>query len=203
MKKMVTKQEKRGIRKRIRRKMIVIGCEGNNITEKNYFQSLSMPNYRVIFAPGNDTDPVHIVNCVKKKIMQIDTMKGDMAFCVFDIDNLEKQEKQFLEAKKIADKKSIQMISSNPCFEVWFLEHFIYTTKPFSHSKDVIEELKKYIPDYDKTKNYSELLNDKLEIAMANCKKLELYHLECQHESILSKNPSSLVYEIFDKIESN
>lgn len=46
---------------------MVIDCEENNITEKNYFQSLNIQNNRVIFAPGNDTDPIHIVNCVKKK----------------------------------------------------------------------------------------------------------------------------------------
>lgn len=57
--KIVPKQEKRGKRKRERKKFIVIGCEGNNVTEKNYFQSLKMQNYRVIFVPGNDTDPVH------------------------------------------------------------------------------------------------------------------------------------------------
>lgn len=95
------------------------------------------------------------------------------------------------------------MIPSNPCFEVWYLEHFTYTSKPFLHSKDIIEELKKYIPDYEKTKNYSELLNDKLAIAKANCKKLEDFHSNCNHGSRLSKNPSSLVYEIFEKIETD
>lgn len=130
-------------------------------------------------------------------------MKGDIAFCVFDLDNSGYKEKQFLEAKKIADKKSIHMIPSNPCFEVWYLEHFTYTSKPFLHSKDIIEELKKYIPDYEKTKNYSELLNDKLAIAKANCKKLEDFHSNCNHGSRLSKNPSSLVYEIFEKIETD
>lgn len=162
-----------------------------------------MQNYRVIFASGNDTDPVHIVNCVKKQLTQIDVMKGDIAFCVFDLDNLKCKGKQFLEAKRIADKKSIHMIPSNPCFEVWYLEHFTYTNKPFLHFKDVIEELKKYIPDYEKTKNYSELLDDKLEVAKANCKKLEDFHSNCNHESRLSRNPSSLVYEIFEKIEAD
>lgn len=63
---MVTKQEKRGKRKRERRKCMVIGCEENNITEK-IFSIFKHTNNRVIFAPGNDTDPIHIVNCVKKK----------------------------------------------------------------------------------------------------------------------------------------
>ena len=69
-----------------------------------------------------------------------------MAISVFDLDADESKVLQLNEAKEKAEKKNISIVSSNPCFEVWYLEHFGYTTKPFESSAAVIKEVKKRFP---------------------------------------------------------
>ena len=41
-----------------------------------------------------------------------------------------------------------------PSIEFWFLLHYKNTTRHFGTSKAVIKELRKYIPQYDKTEQF-------------------------------------------------
>ena len=116
--------------------------------------------YHFVFAAGNDTDPVRLVRNIANKIKEEDLSfkDGVLAYCLFDLDLDKTKEPQMITAKSAAVKKNIQLITSNPCFEVWFIEHFRYTTKPFNSSTEVIRELKKYIPNYSKNMlNYDTL----------------------------------------------
>ncbi|MCL2859106.1 MAG: RloB family protein [Oscillospiraceae bacterium] len=45
---------------------------------------------------------------------------------------------------------------SVPCFEIWYLLHFGYTTKCFTSNKKLVSELKSKIKDYDKSSNVKE-----------------------------------------------
>ena len=95
----------------------------------------------------------------------------------------------------------IEIIISNPCFEVWFIEHFGYTTKNFNSNAEVIDELKEKIPNYTKSINLHPLIIDKTDIAIKNCKKLENFHDSIGNIG-MCRNPSSEVYKIVETINN-
>ena len=121
-------------------------------------------------------------------------------YLVLDLDNNSLKARTVLEAKREADKFNIQIILSNPCFEIWFLEHFLRMSKRFEKSEEVITELKKYIPNYVKKLDVFPLLQDKVDIALSNCH----YLAECNRKknvlNIIDKNPSTDVYQIIETI---
>ncbi len=84
----------------------------------------------------------------------------DLVFCVFDMDlilsnsslkNLYLKEKSF---HKI--NSGIYFIESMPCFELWFLLHFMekFSGKIFKSFKELKPELIKYIQDYQKSEQF-------------------------------------------------
>lgn len=197
-----SKQERRGKRKRQQRRIILIGCEGHNRTERIYFHRFNsqQKKYRIHFSSGNYTDPLNIVSTLKSESCKLELLQGDEVFAVIDLDNYAVKEKQLSQAKTLAKQAKIKIITSNPCFEAWFLAHFVYTTKCFTSSKKLLKELKKYIPNYCKNQDYFDILVSKTSFAIENCKKIEDEHKKAKNKSIFSRNPSSLVYKIVEKI---
>ncbi|WP_082204383.1 RloB domain-containing protein [Clostridium homopropionicum] len=85
------------------------------------------------------------------------------------IDEIEK-------AKPIADKNKINLGISNPCFELWFLFHFEYTTANLKDYDAVIQKLNKYITDYEKNKDIYEKLKQLTIKAIEISKRLRKHH---------------------------
>ena len=191
---------------RERKKLVVIGAEGLNKTEILYFKELENKQnvYHCIFARGSETDPVKIVLNTAKKARkeEVSFQKGDMAISVFDLDVDEAKYAQLEEARVEAGKRNVRIVSSNPCFEIWYLEHFGYTTKPFIDSNAVIRELEKKMPGYRKNRCDFDTLYPKTEEAIINCEKLDKYHAD-NNVDVEFANPRSSVYKIvkilFDK----
>lgn len=52
---------------------------------------------------------------------------------------------------KQAGKEKIKPVVSNPCFEYWLLLHFERASGDFLSAASVIDALKKYIPNYNKS----------------------------------------------------
>ena len=81
-----------------------------------------------------------------------------IAICVFDADvsTWNEAEHKKLDAlrKKYKDNPSVLLFDSMPSIEFWFLLHYKNTTRHFGTSKAVIKELKKYLPQYDKTEQF-------------------------------------------------
>ncbi len=174
--KKVTKRRSTRERKRI----IVVGAEGDNKSEIQYFQELekTQSKFHFIVAPGTDTDPVRIVRKTANKAKQesLDYRHGDMAISIFDLDQDQTKRSQLEAAKELAKKKKVAIVTSNPCFEVWYLEHFGYTSKPFLNSDEAIKELKKRLPEYKKSNCDFDVLYPNTEAAIKNCEKLILFH---------------------------
>lgn len=191
---------------RERKKIIVIGTEGQNKTEVLYFRELEkkQDRYHCIFAKGNATDPINIVrNTVKKaREEELSSKDGDLAISVFDLDVDESKRAQLKVAKEDALKKNIIIVTSNPCFEVWYLEHFGYTSKPFASSTAVIRELEKILPGYRKNACDIDSLYPRTEAAIKNCEMLDMYHTDNNAIDELA-NPRTDMYKIvklfFDK----
>jgi len=179
------------------RKYILIVVEGKE-TEYNYFtsfnRSLKLPTTKVKVVAGSGGDPLVVVeragdlwNQTKQESARGNTLNYDEVFCVFDGDQPTKYE----EAVKRAKELRISTISSIPCFEVWFLLHYCYTTSPFQNCSQVIERLKKEgLENYQKNQDIYGVLKSRREQAIANAERLS----KEQQVSNGAPNPSTQVH---------
>ena len=196
--------KKRNTGNRQRKSVILLAAEGNNKTERLYFGAFADERCNIRFAKGNDTDPLHLANSLlnEYKRLELDSELGDSVFCLVDGDLSSQQEKRILQAENKLSKICGVMIVSNPCFEIWFLCHYGFSTKQFSSGQEVIETLKQYIPDYSKgKKNMFDLLQEKTINGLANAKRLEHYHLTAGNNiKQYDCQPRTDVYKVVEQI---
>lgn len=87
---------------------IIIAVEGKNKTEKLYFNNFDdgKKSYSIMFAKGNDTDPLTLVKRLSEEIKRIglDLTDGDIAYCVFDTDDNPNKNKIITEEKFSKEK---------------------------------------------------------------------------------------------------
>lgn len=129
---------------------------GAGITEQWYFTHLkALRGYRVKIRPrffGTET-----AAGLDKKIEEVLRNEG-IAICVYDADvstwNAAERKKLAALQKKYEGNASVLLCDSMPSIEYWFLLHYKQTTRHFGTSKAVIKELKKHIPQYDKTEQF-------------------------------------------------
>lgn len=129
---------------------------GAGITEQWYFTHLHrLKDYRVKIRPryfGTET-----ATGLAKRIEDVLRNNG-FAICVFDADvsTWNEMERKKLNAlrKKYKENPSVLLCDSLPSIEYWFLLHYKSTNRYYGTSKAVIEDLKDYIPQYDKTEKF-------------------------------------------------
>ena len=129
---------------------------GAGITEQWYFTHLkALRGYRMKVRPrffGTET-----ADGMAKKIREV-LADGGFAICVFDADvsSWNEQERRKLDALhgKYRDNRNVLLCDSMPAIEYWFLLHYRETNKHFGTSRAVIQELKAFIPQYDKTAQF-------------------------------------------------
>jgi len=188
---------KRKNRIREQRTTYLIVCEG--YCEKIYFENLRcserITNINVEIVNPRVSSPKSLCSYANNELKR---KEYDRVFCVFDCDVLGEKH-----LPRECTSKTLQPIISRPCFELWFLLHFKYTNKKFCNCKELVNgELKKYIPDYDKTQNYHKkknfyvLLKDKLEPACRNAEKLEQANSNNQIECGTLTNIHKIIKDI-------
>lgn len=145
----ISKKRNSGLRKT--KKIILMITEGNNQTEANYFKKFESSEYRIKFAQGNDTDPVKMILNLKSQYedLGLSSEDGDLGISLIDTDCEKFKDKQIEKADKLCSE-SIKQCVSSPCFEVWLLCHYEYSTRQYNSSDEVIEYLKNHIKDYSK-----------------------------------------------------
>lgn len=198
----ISKDRVRKIRKQ--KNKIIIAVEGKNKTEKIYFNNFDdgKKSYSISFAKGNYTDPVNLVKMLIEEVkhLDLDLKDGDKAYCVFDTDVNPDKNEAIKEAKSLASSYHIELITSTPSIELWFLLHYEYTTSEMDN-KNVLNRLKKYYASYDKNINiYPDIKNDILK-AIQRAQKLEKYQLD--NGKIIGTthaNPSTEVYKIVTEL---
>lgn len=183
---------------------IIIAVEGKNKTEKLYFNNFDdgKKSYSIMFTKGNDPDPLTLVKRLSEEIKRIglDLTDGDIAYCVFDTDDNPNKNKIITEAKNLAKKNNIKVITSTPSIELWFLLHYEYTTASMNNEK-VISKLKKYYPKYEKNINIYDAISSYLQTAIENSKKLERYQLTNNKIiGTVEANPSTEIYKIVEEL---
>ena len=171
-------RKKRDANTRKGKGIILIAAEGKNKTETNYLKEWNGKSYVIRFVSDTSTDPVNMVEALKKEYesKELDADYGDKAFCLVDHDCQKSKDSAISKADKIAKEAGVKVLVSNPCFELWYLCHFIFSTKQYTSSGEVISELRHYIPDYDKadSKTASCLIPATVK-AIKNARKLDFY----------------------------
>lgn len=195
--------------KRKKKPVILIIAEGKNVTESQYFTSFQKQNngFNIqMLTTDSSTDPERLYQKITHywEYKELDETQGDIGFIVLDLDcNSDKANL----IKKLAKKRRyIKFIVSNPCFEIWFLLHFKYTTHTYMSGYEAIRDLRNYIPNYVKNLPVTEIITDKLDNAMANAGKLKDYFEEMGADWPSNKcNPytdAPVIIEIFNKYNS-
>lgn len=197
-------KKKRGKVSRKTKKIILIGAEGKNQTERKYFKAFNQvqSEYKIMAGKGNNTDPVGVVEDLLKSAKQeeLDLKDGDMLACFIDVDFKKGRDQELRAAMKLARQNNISVFLSNPCFEIWYLLHFRYSTKLYGSNEEVIKELGSYISDYSKSKDVYDVIENKIDQALLNTKRLESYHLENGTNDRLKKLPSTEAYKLIEMI---
>ena len=187
----------RRINKKEPKRILVIVCEGE--TEKIYFKNYCERNtgLKIKFPNSTKSDPENLVEFAFNQITGLDLTRGDQVWSVFDTDHHKNEEIQ--KAVRKAGNE-IKICLSNPSFELWYLLHFCYYSN-LIFNKDLIEKLKKYIPNYSKTKDYFDILKDRRLTAINNAKRLNVMPKGKILELPLNKtNPSTQVFHLVEHI---
>ena len=159
---------------------MLFAVEGKNKTERIYFSRFNsiQDEFTIHFAPGNHTDPQNMCDMLLKQMqkMDFDDAMGDRAFCVFDLNADVSKEHSARDIIGKSRKNNFDCIVSNPCFEVWYLCHFEYSTKYLKDSGAAIGNLQKSISRYTKDMDIFAAINTKTSDAIRNAKKLTKFH---------------------------
>jgi hypothetical protein len=188
--------------------VVLIVCEGEK-TEPYYLESLrnilrlSNTNIRICGKECGSA-PISVVNFA---IKEAKANKGvyNKVYCVFDKDKHPSfsAAKDKILATKLPDGAAIHAVISIPCFEIWILLHFVYTTRSFSAAEYssncalVEEQLKHHIPGYEKgNNNVFGLIQENTDVAIRRAKQLETFH-----QTSGTDNPSTKVYELIEYLK--
>jgi len=181
--------------------MVLIVCEGEK-TEPNYFKGL-IDDFRlntanvVVAKKTGGSSPKTIVDFALKEYEKEE--EYDRIYCVFDKDRHSTYLSALDRIKRanLKEGHSIIAITSVPCFEFWLLLHYVYTTKQFdthhgSICANVILDLRKHIPDYNKCNiNIYQITRDRMDNAIEHSKKV-LSHCKTGGTDM----PSTKVHEL-------
>ena len=183
------------------RRLLIVGTEGGKNTEQLYLRGLerTQNKYHIIFASGNDTDAKSIVEstAATAKKEGIDRRFGDRAFSVFDLDLDRQKIGLYNAACETASSSKVEVLTSNPTFELWLLLHFEYSTRQYSNAKELERHLKRYLPKYTKTDIQFEELYPRRFDAIANAMKLVEFQEQNGTEQIeVFNNPITYVHKL-------
>ncbi|WP_201616117.1 RloB family protein [Psychrobacter urativorans] len=181
---------------------ILIVCEGEK-TEPYYFNNLinyhKLNTANINVVGDCDSAPIRVLERAKELYEESkDTIPYDKVYCVFDKDSHSTYLQTLNIIKQILPLEIFIAITSIPCFEYWILLHFTDTTKSYNNYREVSQDLKIFLPLYEKkNKNiYSELL-PYLEVAKRNANKANMAAIKNQTD-----NPSTKIHELVEVLET-
>ena len=137
------------------KKSIAIIGEGE--TEWWYFDTLRIAcRYKFKVAPDfpQHSDIPHMAKLAEEYVKR-DT---DYVVCLVDMDRLLRVPAEMVvyQQLKKTSPHNVIWIETNPCTEFWFLLHFLpqISTKHYETYEDVLPDLQRYMPGYEKTTRY-------------------------------------------------
>ena len=182
--------------------VVLIVCEGGK-TEPQYLEGLKIA-YRLssanIEVVPMGRDPLSLVNHAIAQLEKDKTLTR--AYCVFDRDEHPTFNDAVNKARDCAQGKCdrLRISVSVPCFEVWPLLHFVYSTAAIvggggkTPGERALANLLKVMPDYSKTdRGIFEKLAPKLDTALKNAAKLSEHNRKTD-----SDNPATNLQGLVD-----
>lgn len=179
--------------------VVLIVCEGQK-TEPLYLKRLcaahrlSSANIEVLSSPG--TDPMSIVTFAESRVHD----DYDRIYCVFDRNGHQTYDAAMRRIRELSmnNPRRISAIVSWPCFELWLLLHFTYSSRPFDRTPRasacelVVTELRHHLPRYQKGLNslYDEL-HSRQTTAMSHAARLAT-----ENDGTGTQNPSTTMHEL-------
>ena len=205
------KSFERAIEWRKSNEVVLIVCEGEK-TEPNYLRGL-IRALRISSATINilDTehgsDPVSVLNAAIAEFEK-DTSLYDRVYCLFDRDGHANYAGALKLAQNhaLAERRVLSVANSVPCFEIWLLLHFKYTTQAYvkagnkSPCDRLVSDLKQagLLPNYEKNhKGIYELVSAKTGTAIRNAKMLDKHN-----RGVGSDNPSTRMHDLVSYLTS-
>ena len=193
---------RRQLRYNEKKPLIVICSEGGKkSSEYYYFRNFSSRNLRIQFSTGNSTDPKGMLHDLLKYIDNEDIISEDNCriFLVLDTDLNERRITEINEIEQECVKHNIEIITSAPTFEIWYVMHYRSDKLYFPTSKDVKKELQILNGSYIETMNMYKIINGREQNAKKVAQSLEQNIIK-NGDDLLFSNPHTNVYRIIDAI---
>ncbi|MBD3177602.1 MAG: hypothetical protein GF320_20720 [Armatimonadia bacterium] len=179
------------------RERVLIVCEGAE-TEVGYFEGfrkhhhLSTLDVRVVGGDEAGTHPHSIIQHAEK-LLRTAAREGDpfdRAWAVVDRDDHQDIGQAIAQPQERKAKPQIRMALSNPCFEVWYLQHYRYSTRCQTRDEASAELRKLLGGRYEKSDRlFDELLPQQAE-AIRNAGRLRKHHEDVSgHQAPWEHNP--------------
>ena len=204
---MSKRESRRKVRTTPAKPVIIVVCDGAK-TEPIYFNNFKsrdkLFHVKVVHGGKNYHD------LIKKGLHECSGVESACdVWCVSDVDvdpntpyNESSKNQQLKEFEEQARKHRFQIVLSNPCFELWYLLHFGYSTSKLPTYKSVEQKLSANLINYSKTKNYFNELSGTLDDAITNAKKLRKHHesIGVNDFACVATNPYTDVWRLIEKI---
>lgn len=180
---------------------VLVVCEGEK-TEKIYIKAKAADlrvHARVKVIGGDEvgTDPIGIVKAAAAAAKEAEDSRQPHAavWAVFDRD----EHLSVAAALDCARANGVRVAFSNPCFELWLLLHFRYSSGQKTRD-EALRELKRCIPGYTKAMNVYRVVKDKEMHAWANAQRLRKHHQDSGGE--YGRNPWTDVDGLVDELNT-
>lgn len=183
--------------------LIVICTEGGKkSSEYLYFRHFASRDLRIQFSSGNSTDPEGMLEDLINYINNEDIKSEDECkiFLVIDTDLNENRIKKIEEIIPKCQKYNIEIITSAPTFEIWYLMHYRKNKLKFSTSQDVKKELEKINGIYKENMDMYQSIIEMLEEARKTALNIDQKIIN-DNEDLFRSNPHTSIYKIIVAIE--
>lgn len=194
---------RRQLRHKERKPLIVICVEGEkNSTEYNYFRHYSSRDLRIKFSTGGSTDPKGMLEDLLKYIRNEDIDSEDICriFLVLDTDLDERRISEIKEIEQECIDNNIEIVTSAPTFEIWYLMHYRNNRLKFQTSKEVKRELQNINGTYTESMDMYKIIKESTDNARSTAQSFEQQIIR-NKEDLLSSNPHTSIYKILDAID--
>lgn len=187
----------------IKKKPLIIICSegGKKSSEYYYFRNYTSRDLRIQFSTGNNTDPKGMLNDLLNYIHNEDIASEDNCkiFLVLDTDLDEERIREIKEIEQECIDNNIEIITSAPTFEIWFIMHYRNNKLKFKTSKEVKRALQNLNESYTENMNMYKLIKDLTDKAIKTAQNLEQQVIK-NNEDLLNSNPHSSIYKILNTI---
>ena len=193
---------------RSRKPTIVIATEGER-TEPDYFAYLdrAYPDVNLIIVPANDghSQPYQVLSKLLSRKQELERRDSSEYQYWIVIDHDQRPRPELESVLQDAKANQITVADSNPCFEVWLIQHFSPLTDivDLSHVKPVKscdrvtnERLEQFDPEYKKGRLDSTVYMPKLDSAIENAEFDELTASELDDFEYTGSRVHNLVKQI-------